>query len=64
MTLTYDKNISEVSGMIKKELMLINEWLQIDKWSLNISKTNYMIISSQENRYNPDNCIYDHSLNG
>ncbi len=45
-----------MSGMINKELVLITEWLQINKLSLNISKTNYMIMSSQGKRYSPENC--------
>ncbi len=40
----FGKNISAVSGMINKEFLLINEWLQINKLLLNISKTNYISI--------------------
>ena len=38
-------------------MKLINEWIQNNRLSLNVSKTNYMIMSSQAKRYDSNDCI-------
>ena len=42
------KNPDQVSNAINSELQDINQWLQANKLSLNVSKTHYMIFSSKK----------------
>jgi hypothetical protein len=39
------KDLSEVTQVINTELQHINEWIQLNKLSVNISKTSYMVMS-------------------
>ena len=50
-------SLSDISSIINEEMKLISEWIKNNRLSLNVSKTNYMIMSSQTNRYDPGNCI-------
>ena len=51
------KTLVEISRTINSELKNITEWLYCNKLSLNISKTQYMIMSSPGKRFNPNECI-------
>jgi hypothetical protein len=50
------KNPDHISTIINSELEQINQWLLTNKLSLNISKTHYMIFSSQKTHI-PDICL-------
>lgn len=50
------KSLSEISYILNDELGVINDWFQANKLSINISKTNFMIMSSTGKRYNPNDC--------
>ena len=38
-----DKNLTDIEYKMNTELLKINEWIQVNKLSLNIGKTNYML---------------------
>ena len=38
-----DKNLNSLETVVNKELMLVCEWLNSNKLTLNLSKTNYVI---------------------
>ena len=40
------KNLSDVANMVNTELECINEWIKLNKLSLNITKTSYMVVSA------------------
>ena len=50
------KNITEVTRIMNYEINLINQWIQSNKLSLNIDKTNYMIMSAPRSKIKTDEC--------
>jgi Skp family chaperone for outer membrane proteins len=53
---TTGKSLKEIQTILNDELSLINSWFQANKLSINISKTNFMIMSSTGKRYNSNDC--------
>ena len=53
----------KVEYLINTELDEINEWLKLNKLSLNVNKTKYMIFKTAKKNYmvNPPNLKIDHS---
>ncbi len=43
------KNIKDVSNTLNEELKHMNSWFKVNKLSLNVSKTNYMLFSGKRN---------------
>ena len=41
-----DRNLTDIEYKMNTELLKINEWIQVNKLSLNIGKTNYMLFKS------------------
>ena len=56
------KSLLNISTIVNEEMLLINEWVSNNRLSLNISKTNYMIMSSQAKKYDSNDCVI--SING
>ena len=54
-------NIAEISNNVNKELSEIKEWLVVNKLSLNVKKTKYMIFHHPQRRI--ENMIPDLRLN-
>ena len=44
---------SELESLINIELQNLNQWLQANRLSLNIAKTEFMIISSRQKQLKP-----------
>ena len=44
-----DSDINNVHAIVNIELVEVDNWLQTNRLSLNVSKTSYMIISDQKN---------------
>ena len=44
-----DIDINNVHATVNRELVSVDNWLKADRFSLNVSKTSYMIISNQKN---------------
>ena len=44
-----DSDINNVHNTVNRELVGVDNWLKVNRLSLNISKTSYMIISNQKN---------------
>jgi hypothetical protein len=47
-----DKNLNSLEIVVNKELMLVCEWLNSNKLTLNLSKTNYIIFRPYQKRQN------------
>ena len=43
----FDSDINNVHATVNRELVSVYNWLKANRLSLNVSKTSYMIISSQ-----------------
>jgi Skp family chaperone for outer membrane proteins len=51
------KSLPHISNILNTELSMITKWLQANKLSLNVAKTNFMIMSSSgKKRFNPSDC--------
>ena len=50
-------NLTDLVCAINTELNHINAWINLNKLSLNASKTNYMILSSARKEYDPSNPV-------
>ena len=50
------KNLTELTNMLNTELAKINQWIQCNRLSLNIEKTNYMIMADPRNKVYHENC--------
>jgi hypothetical protein len=50
------KDLSEVTQVINTEFQHINEWIQLNKLSVNISKTSYMVMSPSSRKCNLIDC--------
>ena len=50
------KELSEVTQVMNTELHHINEWIQLNKLSVNISKTSYMVMSPSSRKCNLIDC--------
>ena len=50
-------NLTDLVCTINTELNHINTWINLNKLSLNVSKTNYMILSSARKKYDPSNSV-------
>ena len=50
--------------IINSEMKNVTEWLRNNMLTLNVTKTNYMIMTTQGKRYNNDECkiIIDESI--
>ncbi len=48
-----EQNNRSIEGKINYELQSINEWLQLNKLSLNINKSKYMIFHMSQKNSNP-----------
>lgn len=46
-----DRNLSTVITMINKELKLITEWFRVNKLSINVNKTNFILFTSPRKNY-------------
>ena len=46
-----DRNLSTVITMINKELKLITEWFRVNKLSINVNKTNFILFISPRKNY-------------
>ena len=44
-----DIDINNVHAIVNRELVGVDKWLKADRFSLNVSKTSYMIFSNQKN---------------
>ena len=44
-----DSDINNVQASLNRELVGVDNWLKLNRLSLNVSKTSYMIISNQKN---------------
>ena len=44
-----NSDINNVHATVNRELVGVDNWLKVNRLSLNISKTSYMIISNQKN---------------
>ena len=51
------KDIDEITQTINEELRFISEWLQTNKLSLNVGKTNYIIFTRGNSRINDANLM-------
>ena len=56
--------LSEIALSINSEMKNVTEWLRNNMLTLNATKTNYMIMTTQGKRYNNDECkiIIDESI--
>ena len=43
-----DSDINNVHASVNRELVGVNNWLKTNRFSLNVSKTSYMIISNKK----------------
>ena len=50
------KSIVDLSRTISSEMINVTEWLKNNMLTLNISKTNFMVMSSQGKKYNEKDC--------
>ena len=50
------KSLHDMSTLMNEQLTIVTEWLKINKLSLNISKTKYMIMTSRGKKYNDNTC--------
>ena len=48
------KNLTEVCDIMTSELQKLDVWFKVNKLSLNVSKTNYMVFGKTKGV--PDNC--------
>ena len=48
-------NLNTLETILNTELQKLNEWLNVNKLSLNVDKTHYIICSSSKKRFNPNN---------
>ena len=44
-----DGDINNVHATVNRDLVGVDKWLKANRFSLNVSKTSYMIISNQKN---------------
>jgi len=51
------KSLSDISSIINEEMILISEWIKNNRLSLNVVKTNYMIMSSRAKQYDCNDCV-------
>ena len=54
---TTGPNLTDLVCTINTELNHINAWINLNKLSLNVSKTNYMILSSARKNYDASNSV-------
>ena len=54
---TSGKDVRQFIAIMNNELTKIVEWLNVNKLSLNVKKTHYMIFSLSQNRINNDTDI-------
>ena len=45
------RNLSTIITMINKELKLITEWFRVNKLSINVNKTNFILFTSPRKNY-------------
>ena len=43
-----DSDINNVQATVNRELVGVDNWLKVNRFSLNVSKTTYVIISNQK----------------
>ena len=57
-------SLSEIALSMNSEMKNVTEWLRNNMLTLNVTKTNYMIMTTQGKRYNNDECkiIIDESI--
>ena len=57
-------SLSEIALSMNSEMKNVTEWLRNNMLTLNVTKTNYMIMTTQRKRYNNDECkiIIDESI--
>ena len=59
------KQLSDVANMVNTELECINEWIKLNKLSLSITKTSYMVVSATTRKCDSNDCkiiINDQSI--
>ena len=49
-------SLSEIAFSMNSEMKNVTEWLRNNMLTLNVTKTNYMIMTMQGKRYNNDEC--------
>ena len=50
------KSILDISRTMSSEMRNVTEWLKNNKLTLNLSKTNFMVMTTQGKRFNDDEC--------
>ena len=60
-----DKNLNSLETVVNKELMLVCEWLNSNKLTLNLSKTNYVIFRPYQKKqsYQVSLKVFDNNTN-
>ena len=60
------KNLKVLEQVVNSELSKVSEWLVVNKFSLNIKKSNYLIFCPSQKKFNMEISIkmYDNSANG
>ena len=60
------KNLKVLEQVVNSELSKVSEWLVVNKLSLNIKKSNYVIFCPSQKKFNMEISIkmYDNSANG
>ena len=60
------KNLKVLEQVVNSELSKVSEWLVVNKLSLNIKKSNYVIFCPSQKKFNKEISIkmYDNSANG
>ena len=49
-------SLTDIFNIMNEEIDIISQWLKVNKLVLNISKTNYMVMSSKKNKIPEDLC--------
>ena len=53
---TSGNNLTDLACVVNTELRTINEWINLNKLSLNIAKTSYMVISGSSRKFDNNTC--------
>jgi len=59
-----NRNLSQLINIINGELKLISHWFQINRLSLNVNKTNFIIFTSPQKKYDHNIVTDQISING
>ena len=49
-------NLTDLTCVVNTELRNINQWINLNKLSLNIAKTSYMVMSGSSRKFDTNNC--------